>query len=177
MKKSIVIFVLCVLIYWCGRIYSINQTPPINNYYNIGDSLDCGDLRLYFAESHLDEPDEFNNRFGIDYGDLEEYKVLSFCIEVENASAGNIKWSEIFGFLECGFESSVWASSVDPMAGSEINRFNSEYLAPGETQRIWFATDVRKVCFKDSSWEKLSDYQYSYVLSLVPQKIAVRLDV
>lgn len=178
MKKIILMLVICVVLFWCGRIHSINQISPIINYHDIGDVMECGDLKLYFAESYLDDPNEFNNRFGIDYVPLEdEYKMLSICIEVTNVSDNNIEWSNIFGFLEYGFESSVWASSVDPMVGPSINKFSSEYLSPGESQKIWFSTEIQKVCFRESSWENIDDYQYLYVLTLVPQKIVVRLEV
>ena len=170
--------IICVIVFWCGRIYSINQIRPVKTYYDIGDTLDCGDLELYFAESYLDDPYDFNNRFGIDYTPLEdEYKMISICIEVTNISDDDIGWSEILGFLEYGFESPVWSSSIDPIAGSSINRFSREYLVPGESQRIWFSTEVQKACFTNSSWRNIDDYQYSYVLTLVPNKIAVRLDI
>ena len=178
MKRIISMLVICAVLFWCGRIYSINQISPIIYYYDIGDVLECGDLELYFAESYLDDPNEFNNRFGIDYVPLEdEYKMLSICIEVTNVSDDNIKWNDIFGFLEYGFESSVWASSVDPMVGPSINKFSSEYLSAGESQKIWFSTEIQKACFKDSSWDNVDDYQYLYVLTLVPHKIAVRLEI
>lgn len=178
MKKIILLLVVCVIVFWCGRIFSINQISPVNTYYNIGDTIDCGDLRLYFAESYLEDPSQFNDRFGIQNTVLEnDYKMISICIEVTNLSDENIGWNEIFLFLEYGFESSVWASSIDPMVGPSMNRLRGEYLAPGESQKIWFATEIQKVCFKNSTWEKVDDYQYFYVLTSTPQKIAVTLEV
>lgn len=48
MKKILSAFIICFLIFWAGRIISINQNPPIIAYYDIGDTLDCGDLEVSF---------------------------------------------------------------------------------------------------------------------------------
>ena len=53
MKKLMTAIVLCVLVFWTGRIYSINRKPQMVTYYSIGDIIDCGDLELSFVESHL----------------------------------------------------------------------------------------------------------------------------
>ena len=178
MKKVIPVAIICLLVFWISRIFSINQYPPACTVYNIGDTVDCGDLELHFAGSHLDDPDVFKERFGIEYdNDIGEYKVIWICIDVTSRSDADIEWDDVFSFLECGFESQVWGSVMSPEIDMQINRLNSESLAPGATQSIWFAAPVNKVCFKDSSWEKIDAYQYYYVLSLSPVKTEVRLEV
>lgn len=178
MRKIAIVLVLSFAAFWIYRICSINQSKPDVTYYNIGDTVDCGDLELHFAESHLDSPDEFAERFGVDFENIDgDYRMISLCIEVTNKSVEEIGWEDIFDFLECGFESSVWASAVDPFIMSQVNRFNGNYLYPQKKQKIWFLTEVNNVCFRDESWAKINDFQYNYVLSLVPKKTAVRLIV
>ena len=178
MKKIIITVIICFCVFWVGRIYSINQNPPISTYYNIGDTIDCGDLSLQFIESHLDDPYEFKNRFGFEYSDgTGEFKIISFCINATNRSNMDIGWDALFNFLECGFESPVWVSSIDPIPGAHVNVLHNECLKPGKSQKIWFMTKVNKNCFSNSAWEHVNEYQYSYVLSLTPQKTAVRLEV
>lgn len=179
MKKLMTAIVLCVLVFWTGRIYSINRKPQMVTYYSIGDIIDCGDLELSFVESHLDNPEEFEKRFAIDgFSNIDgDFKMISICIDVTNKSDNDIGWEEVFEFIECGFESPVWASSIDPMVGAQVNVFQSETLKQGATQSIWFLTEVNKSNFRAKSWDTVDDYQYVYVLTLVPQKIAVRLVV
>lgn len=179
MKKAILAIALCVLVFWAGRIYSINRKPQEVTYYSIGDTIDCGDLELCFCESHLDNPDEFEKRFGIEsFSNADgEYRMISICIDVTNKSDNEIGWNEVFDFIECGFESPVWGSAIDPMVGALVNVFYSDTLKPGTTQSIWFLTEVNKSSFRASSWEKIEKYQYVYVLSLVPHKNVVRLEV
>lgn len=178
MKRIVVAIFLCFFVFWLGRIYSINRIAPDITCYDVGESVVFGDLRLDFDESHLYTPDEFKTRFGLTPdGEYDEYRIISLCIEVTNLSDRSIEWSEVFAVLDLGFESSVWASSTDPMLLSRVNRFNHDNLPSKESQKIWFMTEVNSICFKDSSWENIDDYQYWYVISLVPQKTAVRLVV
>lgn len=179
MKKLMTAIVLCVLVFWTGRIYSINRKPQMVTYYIIGDIIDCGDLELSFVESHLDNPEEFEKRFAIDgFSNIDgDFKMISICIDVTNKSDNDIGWEEVFEFIECGFESPVWASSIDPMVGAQVNVFQSETLKQGATQSIWFLTEVNKSNFRAKSWDTVDDYQYVYVLTLFPHKIAVRLVV
>ncbi len=167
----------CLCVFWISRIISINQNNPTTIYYDIGDVVDCGDLELYFVESHLDSVDDFNRRFETNLSDTNEYKVISLCVEVTNKSSQSVSWNKIVDFLECGFESSVWGSSLNPSLCSKINVFNSDCLLKNESHKIWFVTEVNKVCFRDDSWDRIYEYQYEYVLSLSNPKTTVRLDV
>ena len=178
MKKVIPLIFICLTFFWASKIYSINQHKPEAIVFDIGETVDCGDLELHFDESHLDDLDEFNNRFGVEYNNNSgECKLLSVCIDVKSKSDADIEWDDVFRFLECGFESPVWGSVMNPEIDSAINTFHSDCLAPGESQKIWFVSPVNKVCFKEKSWERIDENQYYYVLSLSPKKIAVRLKV
>jgi len=178
MKKVLSVILVCVVVFWAGRIYSINQSSPVTTFYNIGDAVDCGDLELYMVESHLDDLDEFNDRFKTDYsyGSDGECKYISICIDVTNTSDSDIHWDQIFGFLTKGFESQGWGSEVDINIMSKINVFNDDFLNSGSSQKIWFVTTVNKVCYKERSWVNIYDRPFFYVLSPAPHKTVVRLD-
>ncbi len=177
MKKAIVLLLLCLVVFWLGRIISINQNPPIITYYSIGDTVDYGDLELFFAESHFDELSEFNNRFGCNYENeyKGECKMISICIEVTNKTEQNINWNDIILYIGLGFKSKVWGSAPNAELLPVINKFDNEGLGSGKMQKIWLAAVISDLCFKHKTWEHLTDYQYYYMLPSSPQKIAVRL--
>lgn len=178
MKKILSAFIICFLIFWAGRIISINQNPPITAYYDIGDTLDCGDLEVSFIESHLDSPEQFKERFDVESDNSDgEHKVISICISATNKSDKEADLDEIFDFLECGFEAPMWASAINPEATYQINNFGEEKLAPGETRKIWYVTEIPKKLYRESAWKNIDENQFCYVLTLSPQKIAVRLKV
>lgn len=178
MKKIIVVITVCFLVFWTGRIISINQNPPTTAYYDIGDTLDCGDLEAVFIESHLDTPEQFKERFGIESNTYDgEHKVISICISATNKSDKEADLDKIFGLLECGFEAPLWANAIDPEITNQINNFGEEKLAPGETRKIWYVTEISKQCYKESTWNHINEYQFYYILTLSPQKISVRLKV
>ena len=152
MKKIVAAITVCLFVFWTARIISINRNPPITEYYNIGDTMDCGDS-------------------------CGEHKVLSICLNVTNKSNKDADIKEVRDFLEEGFESSSWSSAINPEVTKQINEANGESIAPGSTQKIWFVTEVNKMCFKDSTWKIIEELPFTYVLTLSPQKIAVRLDV
>lgn len=178
MKKVIVPIVVCLFVFWTARVISINRNPPITTYYNIGESIDCGDLEVSIVESHLDDPNEFKERFGVDSDDSAgEHKVLSICIKATNRSTTDAELDEVMNFLECGFECPVWASAINPIITKQINAANGKSIAAGKSQKVWFVTEVNKMCFKDLSWKHIDETPFTYVLTLSPQKIAVRLNV
>lgn len=81
MKKIIAAITICFLIFWTGRIISINQNPPTTAYYDIGDTLDCGDLEAVFIESHLDTPEQFKERFGVESNTYDgEHMMYHHCL-------------------------------------------------------------------------------------------------
>lgn len=178
MKKIIAAISVFFIVFWTGRIISINQNSPITSYYDIGDTLDCGDLEVSFVESHLDSSEQFKERFGIESDNSDgEHKVLSICISATNKSDREAALDDVFDYLECGFEAPMWANAIDPEVTYKINIFGDEKLAPGKTRKIWYVTKVYKTSYKDSSWKHINEFPFTYVLTLSPQKIAVRLKV
>ena len=178
MKKIIAAITICLIVFWTARIISINLNPPITIYYNIGDTLDCGDLEVSFVESHLDNSDKFRERFNVDSDNsCGEHKVISICIDVTNRSTKKVDVDDVMSFLGYGFECPVWASAINPEVTKQVNATSGNSIAPGSSQKIWFVTEVNKLCFKDSTWKHLKEAPFTYILTLSPQKIAVRLNV
>lgn len=178
MRKVIVIVISCLVLFGGYRIFSINQNPPIVNYYNIGETTDYRNVTMTFVESRIDTPNEFEEKFDIDLPYSEECQIISICINVTNTSDHDIGWDEIFRiFNDSGFESSVWCSSVDPFISAALNTFNNDCLRKGESQDIYFMTPIERGAFTNSSWEKLHDYKYYFVISLNPEKESVRLEI
>ncbi len=178
MKKIIATITLCFLVFWTGRIISINQNSPITTYYDIGDTLDCGDLEVSFVESHLYSPEQFKERFGVESDNSDgEHKVISICISATNKSDKEANLNDIFDFLECGFEAPMWANAIDPEVTYKINSFGEEKLAPGKARKIWYITEIPKKLYRESTWNHIDENQFCYILTLSPQKIAVRLKV
>ena len=96
MKKAIVIALISLIAVWSVRIYSINQSPPVTAYYDIGDRVERDGLELSFIESHIDDPDEFEKRFGIDFENPDgDYKMISILIDVKNTSDKDISIDKI----------------------------------------------------------------------------------
>lgn len=177
MRKLVAIILSCFVVFWIGRIYSINQNPPVTQYYNIEDTVNCGDLQLYFAESHFDNSEDINGRFDVDIEYEDDCKVISIRIDVTNMSESDISWDDVFNFIEVGFESSVWQSAPSSLINQRVNKFYSDSLKPGTTQSVWLCAEIKKPWFKESSWENIDQYDYYYVLALDPHKVAVRLEL
>ena len=177
MKRIIVVIVACFLLFWTVRIISINQNPPVTTYYDIGDSIDFGDMEVNFVESHLEDPEQFKERFGFEADDSDgECKIISFCISVTNKSDKGADLSDVIERFACGFEGPRWYNAINPEVSHRINRRDEEILSSGETRKIWYVTEIPMKCFRKSTWKHIDEYQYDFVVAFFPQKIAVRLN-
>lgn len=175
-KRLTTYLLLFVLIFWISRIISINGNKQEIIEFRIGDKINCGDVIICPSESHLYASDEFCLEVLDRITDNDDY-VLTVCFIVTNNSDSDIYTDAILSFLDVGFESDLWCSSVDP----EYYRYQNEHLPntilPGESQKIWLSTNVSKICFKDSTWKSIEEEDFFYVLHLAPNKIVVRLDI
>lgn len=68
-----------------------------------------------------------------------------------------------------------WGSAYNPYMGAKLNKFYSEQLDSGMQQDIWIVTTVSRVCFREKTWENLSDMEFEYVVSLYPDAVRIRL--
>lgn len=176
MKKAVVILIAVFVIAWSVRILSINQSPPATTYYEIGDKVKCGNFELEFIESHVDDPAEFEERFGVKYENTEgDYKMISICIDVKNISDKDISIDDIYDKIGYGYESAVWRNGISPEACNLVNVYGRYFLSPGDSMKIWFLSEINKISFKKSIWEKVNEYQYIYIFTYIPQRSAVRI--
>ena len=59
--------------------------------------------------------------------------------------------------------------------GAKLNKFYGEQLDTGKKQDIWIATTMSRACFREKTWENLSDMEFEYVVSLYPDAVRIRL--
>lgn len=180
MRKVITIIVICLSALWAVRIVLINQNPPVTDYYNIGDKVEFRGTEVLFCESHLEDPEEFKARTGIDYdnGDVGVCKLVSVCFEVTNKSDKDIKWDSLMEWFDGGFVSpECWCTAYESKIMQELNMFRGERFSPGEKQKIWFVAIVNKLCFKEKAWERINEREFLYILYCFTNKTAVRISV
>ncbi|MDE6626563.1 MAG: hypothetical protein K2K56_09370 [Lachnospiraceae bacterium] len=181
MKKPVIIVVLCIAFFWGGRIYSTNQIKDKVDYYDMQSVVENDGISINPLESHLYTVNEYIERFHISMEDIGvedmDSRIICICLEMTNGTERDISWDEIMARTECGFETLTWMSSVSPYTGSKINVFTDESFKPNATQKIWYATTINRVCFRQKTWENMQEESFYYVLSLSPRKIKIRLEI
>ena len=86
-----------------------------------------------------------------------------------------ISWDDIFSVIGEGFVCRGWGSAYNPYMGAKLNKFYGEQLDTGKKQDIWIATTMSRACFREKTWENLSDMEFEYVVSLYPDAVRIRL--
>lgn len=180
LRIGLFITVLFVL-FWCGRIWSINQVEDDTVVYEMNQLIDCGDITIEAIDSFLLTVEEFENRFDLPEGTIwesadDEY-VVGVCLDVTNITEAAIEWDDLFDFISFGFESKGWATASAPFLAPSVNTFYSESFEAGANQEIWLFATVSKICFKDSTWENIRSREFFYVLTLSPYKVEIRLAI
>lgn len=182
MIKKIILCVLMVLCFgWSFRIAQMNQNKKQVSIYNMNESIDGEEMSVTAVESHLYEQEEFLHKFSIDEDLFETYKspegkVLCVCLAVKNISNKDIEWAKIEEWTNCGFESRTWGSTNLPVAGQYLNVYKTDKLYAGNEQLIWYVTLVNPICFKDKTWSSISINDFRYTVTLIPEKIQIRLE-
>lgn len=179
MKKKIVCWLLlCLFVFWGCRIYSINQCSDNTEYYDMEDVIDYDFMSVQPIESHLYTVEEFYERFGIMSEEtMGEKYLLCVSLRVRNLSEEKISWDTVMEHTNCGFETTTWASAIATNETMALNVFYTDALEVNGTQDIWYVTGVNEICFKSKNWECIKEYPFSYVLTLYPEKIKIRLKI
>lgn len=178
LKKCGTFIIVLLIVFWSARIWSINQVSDDTHNYEMNQVIDCGDITICANESFLLTQEEFEKQFELPKGIVdysEEARIVGICLVIKNVSDNAIEWDDVIRFIEGGFESRTWASSITPLYGQCINKFYTSNLESGACQEIWFITRVSKMCFKDSTWKNIDCENFYYVLSLSPYKVEIRL--
>ena len=178
LKFSAALFVMCAVIFWCGRIYSVNNAyKDDTERYDAGAVVAGKDIEIRCMESHIYSVDEYKNRFGdrevfvLEPGD----RLLCACLNVKNTSDGPLSWDYVMDCTLEGFESVTWCGSVVQNMGQGINVFRSSQLDAGAEQDIWYVTSLARVSFRQKTWDNLKDEEFWYVPTLEPVKIMMKL--
>lgn len=185
MKKQLgkigCILCLCIVFYWCGRIYSVNSNYEDNRIvYDIGEIVYISDIEIKCVEARLYSLEEFKARFGVDNVSLlypAEDKILCACMNVKNTGKASLSWDEIMELTLGGFQTVTWGSSANPYATQKINVFKSDELKPEKEQDIWFVTSLSHISFKKSTWDDIINEEFYYSPMIEPVQIMMKLDV
>ncbi len=177
MKRQVIVFlILFGFLLWAIRVVNLNQEKKSNvMYVEQGQEIYYGGLAIQADEFLLLNADEYEAYFGVgdDVTDNEKAACVRFI--VRNDSENAISWDNVISVLGEGFVCKGWGSSYDPFMGAKINVFYSEQLNPGMEQEIWIVTTMSRVCFREKTWENLSDMEFEYVVSLYPDAVRIRL--
>lgn len=177
MKRQILVFLcLLALLLWAVRVINLNrETETDIRYIEYGQEFYNGPAVVRTLQFLLLDEAAYEAKFGVDTDMGDTKKALCLQFEIRNESDASITWDEVFANMGDGFECKGWYSVYDPYMGAGINMFSSEELAPGETEKFWLVTPVSKSCFREKTWDELSDMEFEYVLSMYPDAVRIRL--
>ncbi len=180
-KKVVFCIIFCVFLYWCGRIYSINQTQETSHYVQMGEEFEIDGISVVSLEAQLFSRSDFLEYFQLEEDVLNESedracKLICTCLLVSNHTERDMSWDEVMNITSCGFQTRTWSSLNMSYIGGALNVFEEESLRKNGSQRIWYVAVVNPICFKDKTWEQLKSSDFCYVLSLAPQKVNIQLE-
>ncbi len=177
MKRQIMVFaILFALLIWGIRVINLNRDMKTDiQYIEYGQEFYNGPAVVRTLQFLLLDEAAYEAKFGVDTDMGDTKKALCLQFEIRNESDASITWDEVFANMGDGFECKGWYSVYDPYMGAGINMFSSEELAPGESEKFWLVTPVSKSCFREKTWDELSDMEFEYVLSMYPDAVRIRL--
>lgn len=177
MKRRVIVFLILLgLLLWVIRVVNLNQEKESNvMYVEQGQEFYYGGLAIQADEFLLLNADEYEAYFGVEDDVSDDEKAVCVRFTVRNDSENVISWDNVISVLGEGFVCKGWGSSYDPFMGAKINVFYSEQLNPGMEQDIWIVTTASRTCFREKTWENLSNMEFEYVVSLYPDAVRIRL--
>ena len=175
-RRVIVFLILLSLLLWVIRVVNLNREKESNvMYVEQGQEFYYGGLAIQADDFLLLNADEYDAYFDVKDDVIDGAKVACVQFTVRNDSENAISWDDVFSVMGEGFVCKGWGSAYDPFMGAKINVFYSEQLNPGMEQEIWIVTTMSRVCFREKTWENLSDMEFEYVVSLYPDAVRIRL--
>ena len=177
MKRQVMVFLNLFGFLLCAiRVVNLNQEKKSNvMYVEQGQEFYYGGLAIQADEFLILNADEYDAYFDVKDDVTDGGKVACVQFTVRNDSENAISWDDVFSVMGEGFVCKGWGSAYDPFMGAKLNKFYDEQLNPGMQQDIWIVTTVSRVCFREKTWEKLSDMEFEYVVSLYPDAVRIRL--
>ena len=176
-KKAFIILLLWIILLWFVQIIRINKESAVSEtQFNMGETFEWGGVKITPVEAHMYTLQEYNEAMGTSAAtDGNDDNIICLKLNVVNDTDKDIDWNALFNNLGYGFETTTWCSSMQPSLEGEINIFYSEMFKSGTSQDIWLATTVERDCFKKDSWEKVPAMDYSYVLSVYPNPVKIKM--
>lgn len=174
------VLLLCLMLFWCGRIYSINISYNEKiDIYDVGENVDISGFEIHSVETRIFTVDEYKTYFNVDSVNVLDAKdrLLCACFSIKNTGGSMAPWGTVLELLLGGFETVTWGSSVSPFEMQNANAFEGEGLAPGDSCNIWCQTVLSRVSFSKHTWDNLDDEEFFYVPVVEPIKIMMKLEV
>lgn len=177
MKNQITVFLIMFgLLLWVIQVVNLNRGKENNvMYVEQGQKFYYGELAIQADDFLLLNADEYDAYFGVEDDVTDDEKAVCVRFTVRNDSDNAISWDDVFSVMGEGVVCEGWGSAYNPYMGAKLNKFYSEQLDSGMQQDIWIVTTVSRVCFREKTWENLSDMEFEYVVSLYPDAVRIRL--
>lgn len=179
-KTKLKIFLIVwLMLIWTIRIVNVNKRDDVSEMdISMYQTFYCDGLSITPTESHLYTVPEFQTAMGTEV-ETEEDDGYIVCVKfrVKNETGEALGWDTIMDSMGYGFETLTWYSACEPFLGAKINIFSSENLESNAEADVWFATQVRKECFRVKSWEKIEKNEFYYVMDVYPDPVKIRLEV
>lgn len=177
MKHKVIVFLIVyILLMWVIRVVNLNQEKESNvMYVEQAQEFYYGGLAIHADEFLLLNADEYDDYFGVEDDVTDDEDAVCVRFTVRNDSENAISWDNVISVLGEGFVCKGWGSSYDPFMGAKLNKFYDKQLNPGMQQDIWIVTTASRVCFREKTWENLSNMEFEYVVSLYPDAVRIRL--
>lgn len=179
-RKAVLCVIGCIILFWCCRIYSVNQSRESGYQIQMGKEFQGENISIVPLEAHLFSRNDFLDYFHLTEEVMEmedeNCKIICVCLLVSNITEEDLSWDFVMDQTSCGFETKTWASINTFDIGSKINIFEDACLRKNKSQKVWYVTAVNQICFKNKTWEKLECRDFSYILSLTPKKVKVQLE-
>lgn len=177
MKNQITVFLIMFgLLLWVIQVVNLNRGKENNvMYVEQGQEFYYGGFAIQADEFLLLDSDEYGTYFGMENDVADSEKAVCVRLMVRNDSDEAISWDDIFSVIGEGFVCRGWGSAYNPYMGAKLNKFYGEQLDTGKKQDIWIATTMSRACFREKTWENLSDMEFEYVVSLYPDAVRIRL--
>ena len=177
MKRRVIVFLILLgLLLWVIRVVNLNREKESDvMYMELGQKFYYGELAIQADDFLLLNADEYDAYFGVEDDVTDDEKAVCVRFTVRNDSDNEISWDDVFSVMGEGVVCEGWGSAYNPYMGAKLNKFYSEQLYSGMQQDIWIVTTVSRVCFREKTWENLSDMEFEYVVSLYPDAVRIRL--
>lgn len=175
-KRWIVFFTLMALLLWGIRVVNLNREKGEDTHYiELGEEFYYGDIAIKAETFLMLEPEAYEAYFDVEEELEETEKVVCLKFRLRNDGTENASWEDVSAAMGEGFVCRGWCSSYDPFMTGKLNVFRTESLEAGTETEYWMVTSVSKICFREKTWETISEMEFEYVMQMYPGAVRIRL--